>query len=549
MEDVLLPPDSGMGASASLNLDPGNIHPGEINSTTFQDALPNLADFGNEEEPTFSFHSIDVVPDFFDRASQSAFPPLPSMPITAKPIVDTSSSAFPPREHFSSPVTNRAKGMQDWPQSNWAGKLFGDTVPPMHAPRPRGIRAVLQEFSRESSRQQHILCKHFLSLIHRNRERVPVDRTLFDKDATPEHARTWHLPPRSARWRTPASGISVDSARPPARAPPGVRPNATHSASTALSSGAPFKLCASRPANAAERRLKAAGQDGLAASRHCHICCRPARAAEPHIVCGNLAAGVCRKSICQRCFADVPWTGKVSAAEAGAQGAAWRCPHCAETCPDRAQCFVYRRTSERRRQRRNARRAAAAAPVAEARWRAPKEEEAPAPAAVAEWLVDPAENATEATVDAYNLPGNAGEAGDGDKAVGEVVVDFSDSQSGSVAEPCEKKQKTGDGAKVDALLSAPADDMTTPVSPLSPTVAVAFDVKGESKELASAEAKAEETPDVHEKCMQTAANGDAAEQDPLSLPDVDGNGDVGMEADFLFQSLMSPLPPAFDSKS
>lgn len=31
-------------------------------------------------------------------------------------------------------------------------------------------------------------------------------------------------------------------------------------------------------------------------------------------------------------------------------GTKWRCTHCRQECPDRAQCAIYKRTNERRRE-------------------------------------------------------------------------------------------------------------------------------------------------------------------------------------------------------
>ncbi len=53
----------------------------------------------------------------------------------------------------------------------------------------------------------------------------------------------------------------------------------------------------------------------------------------------------CRKSICEKCVRDIPWEGKVPIETARSQGDNWKCTLCLGVCPDRAQCFVYGRTT------------------------------------------------------------------------------------------------------------------------------------------------------------------------------------------------------------
>jgi hypothetical protein len=81
-------------------------------------------------------------------------------------------------------------------------------------------------------------------------------------------------------------------------------------------------------------------------SQHCHICSRRPTTQSPHAACGNLARGKCRKTICQKCFTLYGWD---MAEATAADNSGWLCPHCSGKCPDRAQCHIYDRTSERRR--------------------------------------------------------------------------------------------------------------------------------------------------------------------------------------------------------
>lgn len=81
-------------------------------------------------------------------------------------------------------------------------------------------------------------------------------------------------------------------------------------------------------------------------SQHCHICSRRPTETSPHAACGNLFKGKCRKTICQKCFTQYGWNIE-EARNASISG--WVCPHCAGRCPERAQCHIYDRTSERRR--------------------------------------------------------------------------------------------------------------------------------------------------------------------------------------------------------
>jgi hypothetical protein len=81
-------------------------------------------------------------------------------------------------------------------------------------------------------------------------------------------------------------------------------------------------------------------------SQHCHVCSRRPTEASPHSVCGNLTRGKCRKTVCEKCLIQY---GLPLDAARNAQETGWVCPHCNGKCPERAQCHIYDRTSERRR--------------------------------------------------------------------------------------------------------------------------------------------------------------------------------------------------------
>lgn len=81
-------------------------------------------------------------------------------------------------------------------------------------------------------------------------------------------------------------------------------------------------------------------------SNYCHICSHAWRPGTPHVICGNLLVGTCRKAICTDCFDKYKWD--LSAARHAPPGS-WLCTHCRGVCPERAQCVVYNRFSERRR--------------------------------------------------------------------------------------------------------------------------------------------------------------------------------------------------------
>lgn len=85
-----------------------------------------------------------------------------------------------------------------------------------------------------------------------------------------------------------------------------------------------------------------------APSTHCHICCRPSRSV-PVVVCANITAGMCRKSICSLCVREYN-LGDWEQARRPESG--WVCCHCQNGCAgvSRAQCFVYKRTNMKRKQ-------------------------------------------------------------------------------------------------------------------------------------------------------------------------------------------------------
>lgn len=99
------------------------------------------------------------------------------------------------------------------------------------------------------------------------------------------------------------------------------------------------------PARRSEKR-KPRTYSQAVPSQHCHICSRRPTEGSPHQVCGNLQKGRCRKTICTKCFHQFRWDLK--AARDAAPGT-WECPHCRGQCPQRAQCVIYNRTSDRRR--------------------------------------------------------------------------------------------------------------------------------------------------------------------------------------------------------
>ncbi|CDF41153.1 unnamed protein product [Chondrus crispus] len=101
----------------------------------------------------------------------------------------------------------------------------------------------------------------------------------------------------------------------------------------------------STPTRRAEKR-KPRTYTQAVPSQHCHICSRRPTEGSPHQVCGNLQKGRCRKTICTKCFLQFRWD--LNAAREAPPGT-WECPHCRGQCPQRAQCVIYNRTSDRRR--------------------------------------------------------------------------------------------------------------------------------------------------------------------------------------------------------
>lgn len=78
-------------------------------------------------------------------------------------------------------------------------------------------------------------------------------------------------------------------------------------------------------------------------SKFCHICQKSDKATV-HAVCSNIHEGLCRKVICKGCCVQYGWDWM----SANAAGTAWQCPHCMQTCPNRAQCKTYQKTNIRR---------------------------------------------------------------------------------------------------------------------------------------------------------------------------------------------------------
>lgn len=79
-------------------------------------------------------------------------------------------------------------------------------------------------------------------------------------------------------------------------------------------------------------------------SKFCHVCARSGDNMEL-LACKNVKYGVCRKSVCQRCFGVHAWdwvTAKSNPEE-------FSCCHCRRDCPESAQCRIYQKTNERRR--------------------------------------------------------------------------------------------------------------------------------------------------------------------------------------------------------
>lgn len=138
------------------------------------------------------------------------------------------------------------------------------------------------------------------------------------------------------------AGVAAwDAGTPPsspvrARSPPGWELGAA--ALDAVGAPAPAAAASSR---ASTKRYKSA-----APSRFCHVCGR--KAANTRVAaCGRLARGLCRKVVCELCFAKHGWQAAGLLARP-APDPRWLCPHCAGTCPPKAQCGTYTRTNYKR---------------------------------------------------------------------------------------------------------------------------------------------------------------------------------------------------------
>lgn len=80
------------------------------------------------------------------------------------------------------------------------------------------------------------------------------------------------------------------------------------------------------------------------ASRFCHICLRRGERVG-QLKCSNLQKGTCRKVTCEKCFDEYGWDWRTAC-----NNKDWQCSHCRNECPERAQCFIYKRTNDRRHQ-------------------------------------------------------------------------------------------------------------------------------------------------------------------------------------------------------
>lgn len=81
------------------------------------------------------------------------------------------------------------------------------------------------------------------------------------------------------------------------------------------------------------------------ASGFCHICARSARVVRL-AKCANVEFGLCRKTVCNRCFREQNWNWELAMKK---PDTFW-CSHCLSVCPPNAQCQTYQKTNERRRQ-------------------------------------------------------------------------------------------------------------------------------------------------------------------------------------------------------
>ena len=92
-----------------------------------------------------------------------------------------------------------------------------------------------------------------------------------------------------------------------------------------------------------KKTRKKAKFENPVASRFCHVCSRTPPKHVRHAVCMNISDGVCRKVICERCFAD----NKFGNFDLAYDLKDWLCPHCSGTCPPRAQCKTYSRVNDK----------------------------------------------------------------------------------------------------------------------------------------------------------------------------------------------------------
>lgn len=89
------------------------------------------------------------------------------------------------------------------------------------------------------------------------------------------------------------------------------------------------------------RKGKSGASSARMPSKFCHICLRRGERIEL-LACTGLR---CRKVTCEKCFIDFGWDYNYAKTLSD-----WTCCHCRGVCPERAQCFIYRRTNDRRHQ-------------------------------------------------------------------------------------------------------------------------------------------------------------------------------------------------------
>mmetsp|Transcript_2674 Transcript_2674/g.4854 ORF Transcript_2674/g.4854 Transcript_2674/m.4854 type:complete len:321 (-) Transcript_2674:1431-2393(-) len=89
----------------------------------------------------------------------------------------------------------------------------------------------------------------------------------------------------------------------------------------------------------------APGSKSSQPSLHCHLCGHKSDKVE-RAICSGLRTGICRKSVCIACFIAQSWD-----IHEALRDPEWKCPHCRNVCPARAQCVYYKQTNLRRTRR------------------------------------------------------------------------------------------------------------------------------------------------------------------------------------------------------